>query len=430
MSLWSLEQIIQRAVLVALLFSCAVSWAVQDEPSVSPKLAGVLTQVRELEAKKSPQAALTYLLEEYKTGSDPVADYTLGNLYLETGDYTNALSAYQSALGRQPQFYRAIRELGRLHLLLGEAAKTIELYQPLIRGSGRADSDLYLLLGYALMVQGRLISAEQAYRAALLLEPESRDALRGMGQCMLYGKRYREAYELFDEFTTDQLEGAEVWDIKARAALALEDMPSAMMNLECAYRLGFATDSMQSLLGDIYLNEGMTASALPHYLALLESTNAPVDHLLQAVRVMMALGYFEEADRLLEEIGAAPLTEGQQAQLQLARAERAWQMGSPSEAEQGFRDYLKAVPLDAAVLLRLGDLLRENGKMEEALMQYERAGRADVEMAADAAVRCGMVEVQRQRYRAALEWLEKAQTLDNQVYVGRYVEQLRRMLAP
>ncbi|MDD4737262.1 MAG: tetratricopeptide repeat protein, partial [Kiritimatiellae bacterium] len=362
--------------------------------------------------------------------SDPVVDYTLGNLYLETGDYTNALTAYQSALGRQPHFYRAIRALGRLHLLQGEAAKTIELYQPLIREGGRADADLYLLLGYALMAQGRLISAEQAYRSALLLEPESRDALRGLGQCMLYGKRYREAYALFDEFTADQLEGAEVWDIKARAALALEDTPSAMMNLECAHRLGFATDSMKSLLGDVYLNENMAELALPQYLALLQTTNAPVDHLLQAVRVMMALGRFEEADSLLEHLDVAPLTEKQQAQWQLASAERAWQMGSRAEAERRFRDYLKAVPLDAQVLLRLGDLLRENGKAEEALMQYERAGRADADVAAEAAVRCGMVEVQRQRYRAALEWLEKAQTLDNQVYVGRYVEQLRRMLAP
>jgi predicted negative regulator of RcsB-dependent stress response len=63
-------------------------------------------------------------------------------------------------------------------------------------------------------------------------------------------------------------------------------------------------------------------------------------------------------------------------------------------------------------------------------MLYERAGRADGEYAAEAAVRCAMVEVERQRYRQALEWLEKAQTLDNQAYIARYIEQIRRFIAP
>lgn len=407
-----------------------VAWADRDEPEVSPRLAAVLARTQEIAGEESPQAALKYLQGEYEPGRDAVADYARGNLYMEQGDYTNALAAYQASVESRPHFYRAVRELGRLYLLQGEADKTISLYQPLIREGRPTDETLYLLLGYALMMQGRLISAEQAYRSALLLAPESRDALRGLGQCLLYAGRYQEAYDLFNECTEELLTGGELWDIRARAALALEEPMAALQNLECAERLGFFTDDMRGMIGDLYLNEGMPDAALPHYSALLQRTNAPVDHVLQAVRVMIGLERFEEAGALMEGLEGMDLSAEQQARLRLAQAEQARRQGAAEEAEQNYRAYLGVFPLDASVLLELGDLLRESGRAEEALMQYERAGRADGTFAADAAVRCGVTEVERRRYRAALEWLEKAQTLENRGYVARYIDQLRRMMAP
>ncbi len=419
-----------RAVLGLCAWLCGTAgFAGGGEPSVSPNVAEILSRVQELAVSNSTEAARDWLLKEYAPGEDAVVDYTLGNLYFQLADYTNALAAYRSALGRYPNFQRAVREAGRVYLIEGEAAKTIELYQPLVRDGG-ADADVYLILGYALMMQGRIVSAEQAYRSALLLDPENRDALRGVGQCLLYGKRYREAYDLFEECSDDALNGAELWEIKARAAMALEDPMTAVQNLVCADRLGLCNESMKQLLGDLYVNEGMADLAVEQYAALAGVSNAPLDHLLQAARVIAAGDRLDDAERLMEKLEAAPLSEEQRAGMNLTRADIARQRGAMAEAEKRYREYLSARPLDAGALFSLGDLLRGDGRLEEAVMMYERAGRADPAQGADSAVRCAMVEVQRQRYRQALELLEKAQSITNQAYVARYMEQLRRLITP
>ena len=104
----------------AVWLGCAVwlcgtaGYAGGGEPSVSPKVAEVLSHVQALTVSNSTEAVRDWLLKEYALGEDAAVDYTLGNLYFQLGDYTNALAAYQSALGSYTLFHRALHEAGRV----------------------------------------------------------------------------------------------------------------------------------------------------------------------------------------------------------------------------------------------------------------------------------------------------------------------------
>ena len=97
-------------------------------------------------------------------------------------------------------------------------------------------------------------------------------------------------------------------------------------------------------------------------------------------------------------------------------------------SDEAYRKLLFDDPLDARALLAFGDLQRDTGKPEEAVMAYERAARISG-FEARALIRHAQVEIERERYKKALELLEAALAFDDQPHLRKYVEQVRRLAA-
>ena len=141
------------------------------------------------------------------------------------------------------------------------------------------------------------------------------------------------------------------------------------------------------------------------------------------------LGVPIEAERLLQQArkSAFSLSPDQRRKLLRLEARQAYLSGDRKAALMAYERLLEEYPLDGDALIALGDIHREAGALEEAMMAYERAARISGKEA-QAFVRQAQVEVERERYARAVERLEAAHAMDPRPNVARYLEQVRRLV--
>ncbi len=409
-------------ILLFLLLTTFLSHA--QEPSVSPKTARILQKAYAI-AETNNTASLEYLTEQASPGSDAAIDYAIGNLYFRESQYEKALQSYQLAMQQYPLFRRALSDSGRIYLLQGQADKTIELYQKLLR-TGQADETIYIILGYALSLNEDYVSAEQAFRQALLLAPNRSEALQGLAQSLIQLQHYNEAYNLFSQLSQQTPTHATLWLTKAKLALFLERPKQAIAQLECAQRLGLNDTNISTLLAELYLDQGMLNQALQAYDALLKEDALSPNNIITAVQRLISLNEWEPAFKLLASLSAKDLTKKEKQKLRPIQARVNTHNKKYADAERAYRDFLAINPLDAHIRIELGDLFFEQEKYEEALIHYEQAEqRSGFE--SDALQRQAMIEINRNHYPRAIELLEKAQTHTHQPYIEKQLEQLRSM---
>jgi len=354
-------------------------------------------------------------------------DFAIGNFRFQSDQHEEAVAAYREAVRKWPAFRDARKNLGRAYLLLEREQEAIEVYQGLMM-DGYVDADTYLLLGHGLMMKRHAVPAETAYRQALLLEPEHRDALRGLIQSLLDQERFVEVRNLLRSALDQQPGEASYWSLLANVEVALENTEAAIRAIETARRLDASPPPLLMLLGDLYLDAGRATEAVARYEEARGKGGVEPARFLRAVEGLVQLGEAEEADRLLMATVITLAAEDAAARQTVARlnAEIDVLQGKAEQAVTRYRELAATDPLDGRVLLRLGDLLRETGNAAEAELTYERAGRVSG-FEAESLVRRARMEVEARRYAEASELLEAAQRLDPQPSVARYLEQIRRL---
>jgi len=237
------------------------------EPEIAQ---GELTMLREVIdlMKVNPRAAATMLSQQVTPESSAALDFILANLHFQNGNLAGAKESYGSALAKFPDFRRAHKNLGLLLVQEGrykEAA--VHLTQAVELGD--RDGRNYGLLGYCYLNLERYLAAEQAYRAAILQQPDIRDWKLGLARTLLATEQYRDAVTLFDDLIEDDPEHAASWLLQANAYIGLDQPEAAAVNLEAVRMMGKADTSSLVLLGDIYMNAGMTALAKSVYLEVI-----------------------------------------------------------------------------------------------------------------------------------------------------------------
>jgi len=409
----------------------AAGGVVALSPSVTPKEAEMLERAAAVAATNAAEAVL--LLEGIaRANASAAVDFALGNFYFQAGQYENAIAAYGEAARKLPSFRDARKNAGRAWLLLGRDAEAVRVYQDLAT-EGHFDADIFLLLGHGLMLRRHAVPAESAYRQVLLLDPENREARRGLIQSLLGQQRLNEVRSLVREALDSEPGEAAYWGLLANVETALGDSPAAIRAVETARRLNACPPALLMLLGDLYLDAGRAASAVACY-EEARRADGGVDsvRLLRAVEGLVLLGEAARAATLLDAVEAGmaasevpPAADASRTVLRL-RAEIAALDGDLANAVARYRELVAEAPLDGRLLLRLGDLLRETGNAGEAELTYERAGRlAGVE--ADALTRRARLESDGGRIAEAVGLLEAAQRIDPQPHVARYLEQLRHL---
>jgi len=117
--------------------------------------------------REDPKKAAEVLQGLVKPNATAVFDFTLGNVYFQTEDLTNAIKHFESALNKFPDYRRAQKNLAFALVRNGQYAASIKpLARTVVLGGG--DGKVFGLLGFAYMNQGRPASAEAAYTQALV----------------------------------------------------------------------------------------------------------------------------------------------------------------------------------------------------------------------------------------------------------------------
>ena len=378
--------------------------------------------------RDDPRKAIVPLEALAKLNASAVFDFTLGNIYFQSEDYTNAVRHFEAALGKFPDYRRAQRNLA---FALMRDGKYKEAIQPLARtvALGGADSKVYGLLGFAYVNENRFSSAEGAYQQAVALEPDNIDFKLGLVRCSVATASYDRALALLDELTSQYPERASLWTLQASVFIQKDQPAKAAVSLEILRRRGGATAANLFLLGDLYLTQEARDLALEVYLeALQKDGGANIARGLRPAQVLLSRGAFDEARKLLAGIRASVPTMAGPDELKLLRLEARVALGSGmGETAIGILEkILQRDPLDGEALLLAGDYYAKSDSPEKAEFRYDAASKLSG-FEADAFVKRAQLLVRTQKYAQAAEFLRKAQKSKPRENVQHYLDKVEQM---
>ncbi len=361
--------------------------------------------------------------------SSAMLDYTLGQIYFQKEKYTDAVAAYKRAIAKFPSYLRAHKNVGLVAVREGRYDEAIQHLSRVIELGG-ADGLTYGLLGFAYNNAQLYVSAESAYRNAVLLDRDTLDWKLGLTQSVLRQEKYGEAVTLCEELIKSDPDRADFWLLQANAYIGLGQPVKAAYNYEIVERLGKSTVASLSTLGDIYVNEELFDLASRAYGRAIEiDTTGGIERPLRWIDILARRGAIDEAKGLIARIegrSGSPLDAEQRKKLLKIKARIAVQEGTSGESVGILEELVALDPLDGDALILLGQHYASAGEPEKAIFYYERASSIEA-FEADAKIRHAQVLVTTGRFQEAVPLLKRAQEINPREDVARYLEQVERV---
>lgn len=405
------------------------------EPKISTEEQVVLKNLIEILKTGDKQLAVSTLLPAITPESSAALDFTLANLYFELGELDNAIRYYRSSLKKESNFLRAHKNLG---ILLVQKGQFPEAIGPLSKtlNLGNPDGITYGLLGLSFLNVGDSLSAEAAYRNAIVFAPETNDWKLGLARSLLEQQKFDEGIAILDYLIKAKPEDAALWLVQANAFLGKGEAELAAANYEIVGRLGKATGDSLNLLGDIYMNEDMKDLALEAYLQAMElDPNQDISRPLRAAEVLTNRGALDEAQLMINKIreGYANIPNDTDLILLKLQARNDIAKDRMEDAVAVLEQIVEREPLDGEAIILLArfysrtetdDPEVKEEMIQKAIMMYERAakirGYEDRALLAHAQMLVGAGE-----YADAVPLLERVMDITPRDNIGRYLQQVR-----
>lgn len=377
-------------------------------------------------------------------------DFELGMLYLRKNDSGNAEECLLAAVTKFDRFLRAHQNLGLLYTRANRTQKAIPHLTKSL-SLGQADEQLYGLLAYCHMTNGNPLSAESAYRAAIMLGPKTLDWKMGLARALFGQQKAAEAVSLLDEVLKENPGKSELWALQAMAHLANKQPLKAAENFEMLAMMGKADTANLTILGDIYVNEGIYPLAANAYVNALKTTPPPpsAEAALKAGEGLAQRAAYGQAKQVLagvEEV-FSNLDDTSRFRMMKIRARIAMAEESFGEGAQLLKEIVDANPLDGEALMQLADYHNKKpaesadlatANKVQAMFYWERALKVPA-VEADAGVRLAQALMaasaaetdkskRAEKLQRAIELIKRSQELKPRESVGRYLGDLERML--
>jgi tetratricopeptide (TPR) repeat protein len=375
-----------------------------------------------------PKKVASVLQGLTKPGASAVFDFTLGNVYFQNDDLTNAIKCFETALAKFPDYRRAQKNLA---FALVRGGKYEAAIKPLTRtvALGGGDAKVFGLLGFAYMNQGRYASAEAAYGQAVIFETENLDFRLGLVKCAVSTGNYDHALALLEELLKQYPERDNLWSLQANIYIQKEQPAKAATSLEILRRLGKPTPQNLYLLGDLYMAQEARELALSVYLEAIEKDNGQNPaKALRAAHILVSRNAWDEARQLFAKIrgAGAKLNDADELKLLKVESKVAMSTGAGEDAVKVLEQIIQRNPLDGEALILAGDYYSKSDQKEKAEFRYETASKLQG-FEADAFVKHAQLLVQRQKYSQAAELLHKAQKVKPRDNVQRYLEKVEQL---
>ncbi|MEW6238979.1 MAG: tetratricopeptide repeat protein [Candidatus Omnitrophota bacterium] len=399
------------------------------EPRVTVPERDQMQKALALIASDKMDEAAALLEKSRNEAASAVFDFTAANIYFQQDKLDQALAAYQAAIGKYPKFRRAWKNLGIIYIRKGEYEKSLPaLTRAIELGDNSAIS--YGLLGFAYSSVENYLSAESAYRMAILLDPNTLDWKMGLARSFFKQERYSEAVSICKQLIKDRPERTDLWLLQANAFIGLNQPVKAAEIYELVDRLGGSTVESLSMLGDIYINEELYDMAVNAYKRAMEKNpQDKPDHALRSAKVLAGRGALAETRQIVEQIESLygdRLQANDRKDLLKIRARLAVAEGSGKEEVRVLEEIVALDPLDGEALILLGQNSSRNGDNEKAFFYYERAASIET-FEADAKVRHAQLLVGEGKYEEALPLLQRAQQINPRDNIQKYLEQVERV---
>lgn len=400
------------------------------EPEIQPTERELLREVIDL-MESEPRAAAARLEQELGEGSSAALYFVLANLRFQTGDVAEAKAAYRTALEQFPDFRRAHKNLGLLFVQEGSCAEAAEHLSRAVE-LGDRDGRNYGLMGYCYINLEDYLAAEQAYRSAILQQPDEEDWKLGLARSLLAMEDYRPAIALFDTLLEEDPESGTLWKLQANAYIGVERPLSAAANLETVRMLGEADSSSLVLLGDIYMNEGVYELAKSAYLEVIERDGeaARFATARRATELLVRTRSFDHAQEILASIDAhygKSLSRDDELEVLTLKAKVARGQGREGEAAELLERIVRRDGTRGEALLELAEYEESHGNTAKAELLLERAARLE-DFEYPALLKHAQLLVAEREYPKAAELLRRALDIKREPRVERYLAKLDEVI--
>lgn len=182
----------------------------------------------------------------------------------DEGRYSEALSAYQDALTKEPNSYSILIDIGRCYSRLGQPTKELEYYNKAIEVKPDSktawNNKATTLLGLE-----RYDEAITATDKVLLLDPDDIDILYIKGEALNELGLYEEANNQFEKYLSKKPQDADGWYNKARTLNKLERYEEALKSADKAVSLNLTDAAAWNLKGNVLNNLNRYDEALKAY---------------------------------------------------------------------------------------------------------------------------------------------------------------------
>jgi tetratricopeptide (TPR) repeat protein len=146
------------------------------------------------------------------------AYYKLAQCYEELDDPQNALHQYTAAIEHGPRFLEAYSQLGRLYANLGYLDQSVQVLQGALQVAmpgTEEEAQVHHLLGTVYQQQRNYDSAVSEFRAALDVDPSMQDALFSLGWTYSLQNEREEARRFLKKYVDVANEDAPAHYVKA-----------------------------------------------------------------------------------------------------------------------------------------------------------------------------------------------------------------------
>lgn len=378
----------------------------------------------------NPEFALRLLegMMNEKEPPSPAFRFILGNVYASAGQHDKAEASYLKAVEKYPTFLRAWNNLGILYHTLQRYDKSAECFSKCVT-LGDRDATTFGLLGYALEKQKNLVSAEMAYLQALSGAPNNSDWKEGLLRIYIQGRQFGRAEFVVKNLIREQSKEPRLWLTYANILVAENRKLEATAILEAAVSVGVEDADELGLLGDLYAEQKLSAETVRIYQKLLVlSPDLGERKLLKYAQAMLAAGKLVETQHLLDGLKGDSLSpEGrvaaQQLKVDLLEARREWKL-----ARSEIQALLLIAPMNGKALLSLGRTYTAEDDWARASLAFEQAYRLPP-TTYPASLELAKIELRNRHYAKAVEYLEKALSIEKKPEVEDYLARIKALSA-
>lgn len=363
-------------VIILILAGCASGAGRQNVPVKPEEINTAKAQAHDLMSAGNYQGAIDVLspINAHKS-RDPQIDQMLGEAYWGLGDRDDAVSHFENSLRLDYSNWEAHMKLAQVLMEQGKTGRAITEFELAIKFGQNALA--YYNYGLSLYEYGRRDEAIAQWEMALKLERSPRNAQAlGMGYSGLNDQKALEYFELAAELGADEATFHNNFGLLLTRLGRLQD---AETQLRAAVEADSTNGSYRSNLALAYMRAGDYEDAIPQWRRLLkDSTDERV------ARIYLGQAYYENG-RYADAVEVlASWLDAQDAAAAGSRAEPGLDegfdflamsyrgLGRSSKALAYIKRAVELAPRDPIHLNNYGVILAENGRIEDARLQWRK----------------------------------------------------------